>query len=353
MRMILVHRTWLSVLTLCLCALSNQRSMAVTRPPAEDRDFLNQLFPSGPSSESNQPAFPQGSQTPRVSISEGFQPKISFDPENLSTRLKLDPVHAEEKEKEQKRRQLIQRQNTQVVMAGMVRQQIEEGNIAMAEGRYKDAVNSWKICTELEKEDYRFFVKLGEAAFAAGDYQTAEEATGRAVALNPRSHVALCNYGVILFKRGKIEQADDALTRALELAPQHAVIQINLACVFASLDQQNQAVAFLRSALEESPTQVGKFILDPDLEPLRGHPGFEEMYAKLSDAQLIPELQPTSTADIVEGFEGVVQDSSTLGAGGDDPDSGLSLQSIPLRPGLQLEDPAPKPDAADQTGSDR
>lgn len=254
----------------------------------------------------------------------------------LDPKLRLGPGRGQER---QDRRAPRSPRRGSPLLADLLRIQVEEGNIALAEARYDDAVRAWQACTELLPRDYRLFVKLGEAQFGLGDYEQAEAAMRKAVELNPRSHVAQCNYGVILFKRGKIEEADRALNEALSLSPDHAVINLNLACVFASLGQTRQAVQFLRRAIGENPRQVGAFMLDPELDPIRGDEEFQAIYTQLAQADLIPELRPKSAVDVASGFEGAVAPVGDEA----EPASGagplLSLRQAPPSVGLQLTDP--------------
>jgi tetratricopeptide (TPR) repeat protein len=80
-----------------------------------------------------------------------------------------------------------------------------------------------------------------------------------------------------MFERGDHQKAKEVLLKGLEHYEDKAGILYNIACAEALLGEADEALGHLREALEKQPTYAESAREDPDFEPIRSDPRFEEL----------------------------------------------------------------------------
>ena len=106
------------------------------------------------------------------------------------------------------------------------------------------------------------------------------ERAERAVAKDPTSGQALASGANALMILGDTERARDWSRRALLLDPDNLIMSYNLACAFAQTGgAAEDAIGALRTFCEGVKTaqNIRHLESDPDLDPLRDDPGYQEM----------------------------------------------------------------------------
>ncbi len=80
-----------------------------------------------------------------------------------------------------------------------------------------------------------------------------------------------------MFDRGEHEKAKQLLLKGLDKYEDKAGILYNIACAEALLGETDEALGHLREALEKHPQYAESAREDPDFEPIRSDPRFEEL----------------------------------------------------------------------------
>jgi len=80
-----------------------------------------------------------------------------------------------------------------------------------------------------------------------------------------------------MFERGDHQKAKEVLLKGLDHYEDKAGILYNIACAEALLGETDEALGHLREALEKQPTYAESAREDPDFEPIRSDPRFEEL----------------------------------------------------------------------------
>jgi adenylate cyclase len=105
------------------------------------------------------------------------------------------------------------------------------------------------------------------------------ERSQKALAQDPSNGSALGFGATALASLGDGERAKEWIKRALLMDPDNLTMRWNLACSLSRyLDDKDAAIDLLASFIDRAPPPLVKYLrLDTDLDPLRGHPRFEEL----------------------------------------------------------------------------
>ena len=93
------------------------------------------------------------------------------------------------------------------------------GQLALNEGRYLDALNSFSIIIRIDDSLYEAYFFRGIAKYNLGDFSGAESDFNKAIEINPVYTLAYHYRAIALSRMGKYDQALDDLKRAIELRP--------------------------------------------------------------------------------------------------------------------------------------
>ena len=103
----------------------------------------------------------------------------------------------------------------------------------------------------------------------------------RILALNPREIRTLSLGSGALQEAGDLDRAQAWLARALEIDPEDLGALFNGACFHTRIGRNDRAMDLLERAFNLGGGKRAWFENDPDYDPLRGHPRFEAMIARL------------------------------------------------------------------------
>jgi adenylate cyclase len=123
---------------------------------------------------------------------------------------------------------------------------------------------------------------IGEDETARGKAKIALERTERAVAKDPTNSHALAGGANALAMLGDKHRAREWMQRALAFDPSNLSMRYNLACALVQdLGDPDAALDMLDPYFERvtSSTFIRHLEADPDLDPIREHPRFQEMLA--------------------------------------------------------------------------
>ena len=99
----------------------------------------------------------------------------------------------------------------------------------------------------------------------------------KVIAMDPGHVQALNNLGVLRLHEKDYPMARRYFEKAIHLKPDYVDPYYNLACVFAATGQVDRGLRYLGKAINMDPNVKGWAQKDPDLDPLRSSPLFQEM----------------------------------------------------------------------------
>lgn len=159
-----------------------------------------------------------------------------------------------------------------------------------AQGRHEQAVKEFEEACRVNPEDYQapFFLaqtylSLGRRAYAAANLRKAVEAAKKHLAFNADDARALYLGAGGLVELGELEMAQDWVARALAIDPDDALVLYNVACIYAQLGENDKALDCLERSYETAVSSESLHWMqeDPYFDPLREHPRYKALVAKL------------------------------------------------------------------------
>ena len=161
----------------------------------------------------------------------------------------------------------------------------EAGRLALHQRRIEDATRHYRKATELVESDFHAWALLVTCLQAAGDEEGVKHGaqmmisqSQKALAEDPSNGAALGIAAGGLAISGEHERAREWIERAMLLDPDNNNMRFNFACVLASyMDDKQAAIALLSTCLMRSRPHLLTAETDPDLDSLRGDPGFKAL----------------------------------------------------------------------------
>jgi adenylate cyclase len=101
------------------------------------------------------------------------------------------------------------------------------------------------------------------------------------LALNPRDGRALALGALSLYEDGDVERAVEWSARAIELYPEDLNALINAACLRIRAGLKDEGLDILERVFGRGWGKRDWVEHDPDYDPVREHPRFQAMLAKL------------------------------------------------------------------------
>ncbi|MFO1067756.1 MAG: adenylate/guanylate cyclase domain-containing protein [Geminicoccaceae bacterium] len=157
------------------------------------------------------------------------------------------------------------------------------------QGRREEAVELFRHAAELRSDDFQALALLPQMLRALGRTgeiaATAREARDRAareLGRNPENARAAYMKGLMEAELGDAVAARRQLAEALAMEPDDFTTLYNVACGFALLGDTEEAITLLeRTEAGISATHRTWLMQDSDLDPLRDHPRFRALLARL------------------------------------------------------------------------
>ncbi len=159
-----------------------------------------------------------------------------------------------------------------------------------AQGRHEEAVKEFEKACEVNPEDYQapFFLaqtylSVGRRAYAAANLRKAVEAAKKHLSFNADDARALYLGGAGLVELGELEMAQEWVARAVKIDPDDSLVLYNVACIYAQLGENEQALDCLEKSYKNavSTDALNWMQEDPYFDPLREHPRYKALVAKL------------------------------------------------------------------------
>mmetsp|Transcript_10083 Transcript_10083/g.11784 ORF Transcript_10083/g.11784 Transcript_10083/m.11784 type:complete len:797 (-) Transcript_10083:746-3136(-) len=173
---------------------------------------------------------------------------------------------------------------------------LEMGSILGLNGRWEEALKSYRRAVALRPEESKAFFRIGNALYSLNKYTEARDSYERALQvaripadarllpqihvnlgvaleadgflmgacehyreaaiLNPQHHRALKLLGSALYALGELHAAEEALQHAITLRPDYADAQVDLGSALSGLGQKKEAMDAFKSAIELDSNHV-------------------------------------------------------------------------------------------------
>ncbi len=124
------------------------------------------------------------------------------------------------------------------------------GLVDEQEGRYQDAIASYRRAAVIDPEDRDIDLKLGSVYVKTGDTAAAEEHLARGITSDKATPEFVYNYGVSLLREKKYGEAAEAFRRVVDKAPQMGQAWQALATSLRLAGSYDEAADAYRHALE-------------------------------------------------------------------------------------------------------
>ena len=136
----------------------------------------------------------------------------------------------------------------------------EQGNKAMREGRWRDAVEDYNEALRLNPGDAPYYFNVSLAYSKLGDRGAEEAALAKAVQVDPKLAKAHNQLGLRFMEDGKLADAEKELKAALEVDPHYAEAESNLGVLYARQGKNSAAEALFQKAQEDDPQYAQAFV---------------------------------------------------------------------------------------------
>ncbi len=144
-------------------------------------------------------------------------------------------------------------------------------------GMPEHALRSLQCRGKLIHGDARGCYLLGESLRAINRYREAIYPLRRSLELIPDDIHTWMALAWCYKRVGRIERAITSLERAIDIEPGEAILHYNLACYWSLAHNPHQALRYLSNALDIDGN-FRDFVSDePDFDPLRGNPQFQDL----------------------------------------------------------------------------
>jgi adenylate cyclase len=162
------------------------------------------------------------------------------------------------------------------------------GRSCFARGQIERSVDLFGKAAEVRQEDFQSLALMAQSLRMLDRRDEARTATREAIAraertlaLNPRDGRALALGALSLYEDGDVERAVEWSARAIELYPEDLNALINAACLRIRAGLKDEGLDILERVFGRGWGKRDWVEHDPDYDPVREHPRFQAMLAKL------------------------------------------------------------------------
>ena len=155
-------------------------------------------------------------------------------------------------------------------------------------GRIERSAELFRRAADVRQEDFQCLMLGSQALKMLGRTTEATESNldgirraERQLELDPVNIRALSLGSGALFEVGQPDRAEQWIKRALEIDPDDGGVLANAACFFAKANRVDEALDVLEKTVAKGWGTRDWIEHDPDYDPLRSHPRFQAMLAKL------------------------------------------------------------------------
>jgi len=155
------------------------------------------------------------------------------------------------------------------------------------QGRHREAARLFEQACE-QREDHQARLLRAQSLEGMGAHEEAQEGYERALAvierhleLEPGDGRALTLGAICLIRLKQPKRAEEWTERALAIDPDDAVVLYASACNYSVEGKKARALELLEAAVESGFGQKDWIANDPDLDNIRGLPGFEAILEKV------------------------------------------------------------------------
>lgn len=162
------------------------------------------------------------------------------------------------------------------------------GRVCFIQGKLEKAAGLFEEAHRLQPEDYQSALLAGQAYDDLGLTEKSVDARRRGVQ-SATGHLKLYPHDVRawymgangLVALGEKAKGRQWLERALALEPEDSMLQYNAGCIYSLLDMKEEALDCLEKSVAGGLTQRGWYANDSNLDPIRKHPRFKKLLARL------------------------------------------------------------------------
>ncbi|MCI0430820.1 MAG: tetratricopeptide repeat protein [Rhodospirillales bacterium] len=166
------------------------------------------------------------------------------------------------------------------------------GRNCRAQGRYPEAAALLERAAELQPDDFRAlglavnaYRSLGRRDDLLSAARRCLERVEAEIAVHPDNAGALAFGAAVLAELGEAGRAEAWAARAAMIDSIDSITNYNLACAFVGLGKLDEGLARLEQVFSDPPfsrrSHVEWMKHDSSFEPLRGHPGYQALLARL------------------------------------------------------------------------
>jgi adenylate cyclase len=165
----------------------------------------------------------------------------------------------------------------------------EAARLMFRQGRIREAIPYFEKASAVMDTDWHnpsmlitCYSSLGDRSQLQRVGQMCVDRAEKAIAKDPSNASALASGAAGLATLGLHDRARDWIDRALLLEPDNISMRYNLACALViDIKDHDAALELLGPYFDRvvSPTQIKHLGADPDLDPIREHPQFKQMFA--------------------------------------------------------------------------
>ena len=149
-------------------------------------------------------------------------------------------------------------------------------------GRAADAVEVYSKIIEMDPNLADVHFENGLAHVQLGHHETALAEIKRGLLLSENSTHIKAGLGIIYARAGKKANAQNVIHELIAESGQRYVSPLDIALIYSVMDEREKAFEWLDKAFTERTPWLIELNVNPDWEPIRDDPRFQEMLRKLN-----------------------------------------------------------------------